>query len=70
MTFFSAIYSDTDHIIRSAKRRFATFLKASEPKTDPHAVFLRQPESHTPTHGPLSGAELLPSGSSDAVLHF
>ncbi|RVW99738.1 hypothetical protein CK203_029151 [Vitis vinifera] len=36
--FFSpAIFSNTDHIIRSAKRRSATFLKAPEPKTDPRA---------------------------------
>ncbi|RVW15230.1 Retrovirus-related Pol polyprotein from transposon RE1 [Vitis vinifera] len=54
------IFSDTDHIIRSAKRRSATFLKAPEPKIDPRAVFLWQPESHTPARGPLSGAELLP----------
>ena len=47
--FFPVIFSDIDHIIRSAKRRFATFLKASEPKTDPRDVFLRQPESHAPT---------------------
>ena len=46
--FFPAIFSNTDHIIRSAKRKFATFLKAPEPKTDPHTVFLLRPESHTP----------------------
>ena len=51
-TFFPAIFSDTDHMIRRAKRRFATFLKAPEPKSRstrlPLLVFLRQPESHTP----------------------
>ncbi|RVW88592.1 hypothetical protein CK203_033008 [Vitis vinifera] len=36
-TFFLAIFSNTDHIIRSAKRRSATFLKAPEPKTNPRA---------------------------------
>ena len=36
----------------------------------PRTVFLRRPESHMPARGPLSGAELLPAGSSDAVLHF
>ena len=37
VNIFPAIFSDTDHIIRSAKRRSATFLKAPEPKTDPRA---------------------------------
>ena len=50
--FFPTIFSDTDHMIRKAKRRFATFLKAPEPKSRstrlPLVVFLRQPESHTP----------------------
>ena len=32
----------------SAKKRSATFLKAPEPKTHPHAIFLQQPKSHTP----------------------
>ena len=36
----------------------------------PRATFLRQLESHTPARGPLSGVELLPTGSSSAVLHF
>ena len=45
-TFFPAIFFNTDHIIRSAKRRSETFLKASEPKTDPRAFFLRGPKSH------------------------
>ena len=45
---FSGDISDTDHIIRSAKRRFATFLKAPEPKTDPCSVFLQRLESHAP----------------------
>ena len=37
VNIFSAIFSNTDHIIRSAKRISATFLKAPEPKTDPRA---------------------------------
>ena len=40
--FFRRYFSDTNHIIRSAKRRSATFLKAPEPKTHPcasHAPF-------------------------------
>ena len=36
-TFFSTIFSDADHIIRSAKRRFATFLIAPKPKNHPRA---------------------------------
>ena len=41
MTFFPAIFFDTDHIIRSAKRRSTTFLRALEPKIYP-------PASHAP----------------------
>ena len=74
---FSGDISDTDHIIRSAKRRFATFLKAPEPKTDPcasHTPFfsggLNPTRRHMRARGPLSGAELLPAGSSGTVLHF
>ena len=75
--FFSVIFSDTDHIIRSAKRRSATFLKAPEPKTDPrtsHTPFfsggLNPTRCRVRARGPLSGAELLPAGLSGAVLHF
>ncbi|RVW84336.1 hypothetical protein CK203_036608 [Vitis vinifera] len=60
---FPATFSDTDHIIRSAKRRSATFLKAPEPKTItrlPCAVFLRQPESHAP-RARACGPLLVPS---------
>ena len=74
---FSGDISDTDHIIRSAKRRFATFLKAPEPKTDPrasHAPFffggLNPTHQRMRARGPLSGDELLPTGSFGAVLHF
>ena len=35
--FFPVVIFDTDHIIRSAKRRFATFLKAPKPKNHPRA---------------------------------
>ena len=76
-TFFPAIFSDTNHIIRSAKRRSATFLKAPEPKTDPrasHAPFfsggLNPTHRHMRARGPLSGVKLLPAGSSGTVLHF
>ena len=76
-TFFPAIFSDTDHIIRSAKRRSATFLKALKPKTDSrasHAPFfsgsLNPTRRRARARGPLSGAELLPAGSSGTVLHF
>ena len=41
--FFATIFSDTDHIIRSAMRRSATFLKALEPKTHSRAIFLQRP---------------------------
>ena len=75
--FFSAIFSDTDHIIKSAKRRSATFLNAPEPKTDPrasHAPFfssgLNPMRQRVRARDPLSGAELLPAGSSGTVLHF
>ena len=47
--FFPTIFFDTDHIIRRAKRRSATFLKAPEPKTHPRATLLWRPESHAPT---------------------
>ncbi|RVW56408.1 hypothetical protein CK203_072476 [Vitis vinifera] len=54
-----------------------TFLKAPEPKTDPHASHvplfsggLNPTHRHVRVRGPLSGVELLPAGSSDAVLHF
>ena len=43
---FPAISSDTNHIIRSAKRRSATFLKAPEPNTHPRATLFRRPKSH------------------------
>ena len=46
--FFPTIFSNTDYIIRSAKRRFATFLNAPEPTRLPRAVFLRRHESHAP----------------------
>ena len=53
-TFFRRLFSDdifdTDHIIRSAKRRSTIFLKAPEPKTDPRTIFLRRPKSHAPMH--------------------
>ena len=71
--FFSVTFFDTDHIIRSARRRSAIFLKAPEPNTNPRAVFLRQSESHARrmrARGPLSCAELLLVGSSGTVLHF
>ena len=68
--FFLAAFPDTDHIIRSAKRRSTTFLNAPEPKTLPRAILLRRPESHAPACGPLSGAGLLPAGLFGAVLHF
>ena len=35
--FPPATFSDINHIIKSAKRRSATFLKAPKPKTDPRA---------------------------------
>ena len=75
--FLPAIFSDIDHIIRSTKRRSATFLKAPKPKTDlraSHAPFfsggLNPTRRRVRARGPLSGAELLLAGSSGAVLHF
>ena len=75
--FFQTIFSDTDHIIRSAKRRSATFVKALEPKTDPrasHVPFfsggLNPTRRRVRAYGPLFGANLLPAGLSGAVLHF
>ena len=47
INIFPTIFFDIDHIIWSAKKRSATFLKELEPKTDPRAAFLRRPESHT-----------------------
>ena len=47
INIFPTIFFDIDHIIWSAKKRSATFLKEPEPKTDPRAAFLRRPESHT-----------------------
>ncbi|RVX13406.1 Vacuolar protein sorting-associated protein 53 A [Vitis vinifera] len=69
-TLLLAIFSDTNHIIKSTKRRFATFLKAPKPKTHPRAfhvpLFSDGPNPtrlHVRVRGPLSGAELLPAGS-------
>ncbi|RVW65211.1 Retrovirus-related Pol polyprotein from transposon RE1 [Vitis vinifera] len=55
--FPPATFSDINHIIKSAKRRSATFLIAPEPKTHPRATLLWRPESQAPgvrAHGPLS----------------
>ena len=46
INIFPTIFFDIDHIIWSAKKRSATFLKELEPKTDPRAFFLRGPKSH------------------------
>ncbi|RVW74646.1 Retrovirus-related Pol polyprotein from transposon RE1 [Vitis vinifera] len=49
VNIFSAIFSDTDHIIRSAKRRSAAFLKAPEPKTHLRAFHAPAREGAWPT---------------------
>ena len=50
---------------------FSQSTGAKNPPTRlPRAIFLRQPKSHVPARGPLSGAELLPVGSSGTILHF
>ena len=47
---FSDDIFETNHIIRSAKRRSAIFLKAPELKTDPRTIFFRRHKSHAPMH--------------------
>ena len=71
--FFGDIFQHRPHH-QERKEDICNFSQSTRAKNRstrlPRATFLRQLESHTPARGPLSGVELLPAGSSSAVLHF